>query len=379
MRRLLLLVVVAGCGAGPDDLFILSGRTVGTDGAPLDGVDVTASRIRYWPLQDPLRTVQTADGGQFSFDLVRAEIESLSRESLWLTHVEARFPSGAEVWTDLALYPPQLRLPALYDWNPGFSVDDAGVVDFEPIVPAGRDCSGLPEGGHIAHAVIVTDEHGMLWQESDLLARLGADDAGVAVDSLEPRQIALHPDVLEDGVVWLGMEAKRFGCLIIAGGGLGGAEVHVIETRWRSDEVRSVAGKRKPASRGAACTGVRAGLCPLTDGSATAFLLARPTLRFQLQLKEPANVSSVVLRNLVTPYDLARVSRIEVHAGGDSLTVRIPDEQVTLYDAIVLEEEAIGRVDWKRIELPRPLARAQEIEIELDVPAVQLGEISLFE
>ncbi len=379
MRRALLLVVLAGCGASPDDLFILSGRTVGADGAPLDGVDVTAARIRFWPMQETLRTVQSADGGQFSFELVRAEIESLSRENLWFTRVEASFPSGAQTWTDLALYPPQLKIPTLYDWPPGFTVVDGGVVAFTPIAPVGRDCTGLPETGYLAHAVVVTDEHGQRWQQSDLLARHPGPDAGLAFATFEARPIVLHPDVLEDGPLSLSMEAKRFGCFVIAGGGVGGAEAHIIETHWRNPTVRFIAGTRRPASRGAACPEVRAGICPVTDASSAPFLLPRPMLRFRLTLRDAAAIQSVVLRNVITPYDLPHIARLELRAGGDEQIVHVPNEQVTLTEAIALDDDTIGRVDWKHIVLPRPLAKAQEIELELDTPVLQLGEISLFE
>lgn len=370
MRRALLIVLLAACGEGPDDLFVISGQTASPDGSGLGGVQVSVFRSRPED-QMQLRSTVTPDGGAFSFDLVRAEVESLSSDDVWWTQVWAQFSSGTIAWTELAWYPQRVELPPFYDWRPGVTID-GGVVRFTPIVPADGECEGR---SRVVHAVTLSTSQGTLWEQSDVLARPAADGGTL----LERAPIVLTDDMLEDGLVTFSLRAKRVDC-DAPFPGLRDAPPYRLTTSWWGAAHGSLTGTRRAVSRGARCPEVSpSGGCHLTDGSMNFTGLPRPTTRFRLELAAPASIRTVLLRFAVSPLDLPPATSLTARAGGDELTVPLSSAQVVLDDATGLGDGSTGRVEWTRVVLPRALRPSPSVELELDTPLVQLGELSLFE
>jgi hypothetical protein len=390
-RRALALLLAAACGPGPDDLFVVGGRVLSQRFEPLDAVPVSVSRTLSdgcAPDGELLHRERSADGGLFSFDLLRVEVQAIYRGGVICTRLQADYPSGAAAWADFYTFPSQLTLPDFNDWAPHFSVDPDGGVSFVPVIPEDRplaQCSGnFPTQETVVHAVEVRIvDGGTLWEQSDHLNHIEVVDAGSTViivkEELEPVVLELPPDVLEDAPVELTLEAKRLGCIGVTGnlGGLGLAQPYEVITRWSNPERVRAQGTRRPVSRGARCAGFVAD-CPLTDGDPTPISLREPTNDFRLTLAAPALVRTIVLRGVQEANGRPPNTQLSVRVGMQSVTVDLLEDQEGLDDLVFLSDGQYATRDWRRVVLPAALGPSTDVALELNRDIVRIGEISLF-
>lgn len=388
-RGLLTAVLAAAlstCGQSPDDLFVLGGRTVSETGAPLDGIPIQATRKYGGACNDGSRLKETtsADGGLFSFDFVRVEVQSLSEATTTCVRVGAAFESGAQAWTDMYFFPNRLVLPDFSDWRGGLSFNDAGVPRFTPVLPESapmKTCEGnFPKREERIHGLVARSDGGSVWETSDRVLRFSVDDAGVVLgETYEPYTMQLTPETLEDFDVDVSLQAKRLGCVEVSGGGsLGMPGPFVTHTRWASAGTVRARGTKRPVSRGARCDDFL-GACPLTDGSPLAAELPRPMNQFRIRLTRPASISAIVIRNGLTDTGLVPNPALSIRVGTDSLTVPLAGLPDVLDQIQFLEDGSSVRRTWLYVPLPRPVGDGVTVELELDRVFFRLGEISLFE
>ncbi len=385
MLLLLLLVLVASCGQGPDDLFIVSGRTVTAAGEPLPGVPITATRSRDVNCGEGrrLRDQPSGDGGVFSFDFVRAEIQQLGEVTATCSRLAADFPSGTRVWTDLAFFPYRLQLPEWSDWSPSLTLDDAGVPHFAPAVEPSTlaQCRGtFPERELVSHGLVARAGGALAWEQTDTVLRLDTPDGGVVPESsYAPVPLVLPPEALEDFDVGVTVGAKRLGCVDVAGGGaLGAPGPFQVTTRWSSPGEVRLKGRLTPASRGATCDRMPQP-CALTDGSLEPVVFTEPTNRFTLRLPQPARVRALAFRGGLVDV-LLRTEEVSVRAGSDAVTVRFDGGMPeSLDDLFFLDDGTPLRRAHRLVVLERPLGPASVIELETTRTFHQLSELSLFE
>ncbi|MBK7857083.1 MAG: hypothetical protein IPJ65_00405 [Archangiaceae bacterium] len=392
-RAWFFVLLAAGCGASPDDLFVIGGRVVSRLGAGLDGVPVTVTRTLSAECGDgqQLHQQRTADGGLFSFDLLRVEVSPFYRGGFMCTRLGTGFEaSGTTVWSDFYAFPNALTLPDFNDWSPGFSVAADGGVQFEPVVPEGTSlepCAGnFPARETVVHAIRARVDGGLWWEQSDHQSALRvSDDGGVGPSAVGlsylPVPLELPPEVLEDRAVELNLEAQRLGCVKVAGNGAGPglAEPYEVVTRWSSTEKVLAQGHTVPVSRGARCLGLSFNPCPLTDGSPAPFELPETTNNLRLRLPYPAAVRVIVLRGAEVETGASSRLQLTIRSGDDTLTVQDDTSQVALDSIVFIDAERALQRDWRRIVLPRPMQYSDDIELELNRNFVRLGEVSLFE
>lgn len=385
MRRALVLLLCA-CGAGPDDLFVIGGRTTSMLGEGLDGVPVTALRQQGGGCSrgKVLRGVDSADGGLFSFDFIRVEVQSLSGETSTCVRLQADFESGAAAWTDMYFFPNRLTLPDFTDWRGGLAIEDGGVPRFTPVLPAEtalNDCRGnFPPREEVLHGLVARLDGGIAWETTDRTVRYELDDAGSTVKQIyEPVPLLLRPEALEDFTLDVTLEAKRYGCFEVSGGGsLGMPGPFVTHTHWASPGTVRVQGRMLPVSRAARCDDFP-DPCSLTDGRPGAVILPRPMNNFRIRLARSARIRAILIRDALTDSPGPTVDEVSIRVGTDSLTETIVasprhlDEIEFVGDGIPLERH------WLYIPLSREVGLGSTVELEFSRVFFRLGEISLFE
>jgi len=379
------LFLLAACGAGPDDLFIVSGRTVTRDGEPLSGVRISADRQRGCreSLSTPLRDTRSGDGGSFSFDFIRVEVSSLSEDVALCTRVKAHFPSGAEVWTTTGFLPYRLQLPDWNDWTASLSLDDGGVPRFDRVLDEGglTECRGsFPDREVVEHGLTARAASGTAWEVTDHVLQRSVPDGGVSpLTTYVKVPISLPPEALEDFAVDVSAEARRIGCVeVIGSDSLGAPGPYQLVTRWSSPGSVPLRGQLTPASRGATCDDLQEP-CFLTDGDLEPRLFDPMRQTFTLRLQRPARVRAIALRGGLM--DISFVpEEISVRAGSDAMRLR-PDGGTpdALDDIVILPSGALARRAFRLYVLDRPLAASSVIELEAQPAFYGLAEISLFE
>ncbi|MBL8956106.1 MAG: hypothetical protein JNK82_35360 [Myxococcaceae bacterium] len=383
MKRALFLLLMS-CGAGPDDLFVVGGRTLTRAGEGQPDVPLSVTRVRGCRDEAATRLRESAsgDGGEFSFDFVRVEVQSLSDETPICTRVEAAYPGGARVWSRLSFLPYRLQLPDFTDWQANLTLD-GGVPQLTRAVDEQTltECRGtFPEREVVEHGVTVRTSTGLAWEATDHVLKNVVRDGGFTVQTVyEPVPLELPPEALEDFDVEVTAEAKRIGCVDVAGGGnLGLPGPFQVNTRWASPGTLKLRGTEPAASRGGRCDDLPEP-CPLTDGSLEPVLFAEPTNRFTLRFDRPVSVRAVAFRGGLTDYTL-RAEELSVRAGSDATTVR-PDggEPDSLDDLAYVPNGELARRSYRLFVLDRRLLPATVIELETTRTFFGLAEISLFE
>ena len=390
MRRALAAVLLLACGEGPDDLFVVGGRTLSASGLGLDGVPVNATRNIGGNCDEhgtPMRGVESEDGGQFSFDFIRVEVQSLVDAEPICVRLTAGFPSGAQAWSNLQYFPNRLTLGDLRDWQAGLAVDDAGVASVMPVVPQGQttSCRGtFPSTEVVVHGLVARFDGGIAWEQTDTVLRreLITSNDGITRFALRYAQVPLQlqPEALEDFTFDVAAEAKRIGCVEVSGGGsLGAPGPYQVVTRWRSPGRVTVRGVLTPVSRGARCDGLGAP-CALTDGVPHAVTLPRPTNRFTLRLAREAKIRAVVFRDALVDTSLLSAEELSVRNGSDARIARLDAGTPDPLDEIVFLEngDPARRVFWVFV-LDEPVGPGAVVELELARSFYRLGELSLFE
>ena len=293
MRRLalgLISVVISGC-FNPDDLFPVHGRVVSVDG--VEGLTVEVLRDSNTTLGaptceqgTPFKTTTTDAEGKFSFDLFRAQTQSLSGRGLHCFRVRVTFPSGATARTDLPAIGGEVNLPDFTDWRAAPRLE-AGLVRFTPV----RDLAEAEDAGQrISHRLeFLIADGGLAWRAEDQVV----DPTG-QISGLFTQQLRFDEARLEDFSGQLRLSALVPG--VRSEAPVFGEDSSSV---WlEAAEKVSLTGTKAPLSRGLPCDSV-ATPCPLTDGDlAQVELGVRQSL--SLEFRTEVDAGTLVLRGLQT-------------------------------------------------------------------------------
>lgn len=290
MKRLALALIAAlisGC-FNPDDIFPVHGSVASPDG--VEGVTVELLRDSSTTLGaptceqgTPFKTTTTDAEGKFSFDLFRAQTQSLSGRGLHCFRVQVKFPSGATARADLPAIGGELTVPGFTDWRASPRLE-AGEFRFTPVT----DLAEAEDAGQlIGHRLdFVTMDGGLAFRAEDVIADLGGQfqrqPLRFGAEAIEDFAGALHltalvPAVREEGVSFRGES---------------------VAVWLEAAEKLPIAGTALPQSRGLPCPSV-AQPCPLTDGQLEPVeLLVRQSV--SLDFPGEIDAGALVLRGLQT-------------------------------------------------------------------------------
>lgn len=383
MRRLalgLISVLISGC-FNPDDIFPVHGSVVSPDG--VEGLTVELLRDSSTTLGaptceqgTPFKTTTTDAEGRFTFDLFRAQTQSLSGRGLHCFRVQVTFPSGATARTDLPAIGSEVNLPAFTDWRAAPRLE-GGLFRFEPVT----DLVEAEDAGQlIGHRLeLLTTDGGLAWRAEDMVTdpvgqffrtTLRFDDARLEDFSGALRLTALVPGVRSDAPVF-------------------GEDSSAV---WlQAAETVALTGTQVPLSRGLPCDSV-ATPCPLTDGDlAQVELGVRQSLSFEFPSEVDAG--TLVLRGLQTlsptfgvqffAADGGRVQALSFAGPLDELEVLAPfglieSNSVTvrpLRDGGVM----LGDVPARYVALPvTPVAPITRVVLRFSAGVQELAEFSVY-
>lgn len=389
--KALTLLLLCACGPGPDDLFVLAGSTLSPTLAPIDGVPLSVTRDFEGTCGNGtvLHHTTSADGGLFAFDLIRIEVIPLYRDGVVCVRAQADFESGTRVWNDLLGFPPDLVLPGMNDWSPGFTLAADGTPAFSPVLPAGTpleacETTTLAAREDVFHGLVVTADSGVLWEESERVLRPNPD--GGFGSSSESVAVALEPEELEDAQALVQLEAKRVGCLEPVAGFAPGIRLpYQVTTHWAGPSRVRRDGARVPVSRGAACAELPVP-CPLTDGRLVPYAFEAPRDEVVFTLPRSAAIRTLVFRGGVVGFEGGEgpfePRTLTVSAGGETRTVMLETTPLAMHDAVLVKSGGFqfgARPLFQKVVLPVALPASSTVTLTFNRTLLQLAEVSLFE
>lgn len=303
---LALLIALSGC-LNPDDIFPLRGRVDSVDG--LAGLTVEllrdpkeSKRSARCDGARPFKTTTTDAEGNFSFDVFRAEVESVSHLGEFCFRVQAQFPSGARAWTDLSGIKQEVTLATLRDWHSGLFVD-GGVLQFSPPLPLAEAKDAGVIISHRAQFETTTGE--LAWQADDDFSPVGGPRIERRALEFDSRRAeAFSGAVKLTALVFEPVPPSNLRPFRNAGSW----------PLWLSAaDTLAVSGGPISLSRGLPCPDVGTP-CPLTDGLLTSIDLGgRRSLSFELQ--DATAVSAIVVRGLQAQGPMVGVALFDADGG----------------------------------------------------------------
>lgn len=283
---LLAVLLLPGC-ANPDDIFEVRGGLRSVD--PVAGLEVALKRDApgafggcLGDASRPFKTASAGADGGFSFEVFRAQAQSLTRASAFCFRAEVAFPSGSTARLDFTGLAGPLDLAPMRDWRPAMHLD-GGVLAFEPAMPVPAALPGVGSGQLTHRLQVWTADGGLVWQADDQVL--------TTVDRLP---LVLDGPRLEDFAGTARLSAFALELPQVDPLHLGPPVTFAGNTFMSAGQGLAVAGKVTPPSRGLPCPALGSP-CPLTDGDLTPVRL-RDTTTLTLHLPVARQVSAVVLR-----------------------------------------------------------------------------------
>jgi hypothetical protein len=310
MRALALvsLVVLGGC-FNPDDIFPLKGTVESV--APVEGQVVRLLRSttagNFGPCTGsdakPFKETVAAADGRYSFDVFRAQAQSLTNFSSSCFRVEATFASGSQAWSAFTLSG-ETEVAPLRDWRAHPRVE-ADVLVLDPPFPypmAAMDPSEQVTTLDL-RGQLFTADGGLVWQVDDQLIPL---DGGAAERVPMPLEGYALEDFASSVKATAFINEPRMSGVLSFGDS-------VFSTTLVAGEPLVLQGTKTPVSRGAACSSVTTP-CPLTDGELT---VVEVDFREALTIDwgEDKPVSALVLRGVETGLPGLQVTFTQVDGG----------------------------------------------------------------
>jgi hypothetical protein len=386
MRALLLAafaLVASGC-FNPDDIFPVAGVVRSVDGVEGQVVALlrqpTAGTCDQETLAVPFKQATTDGGGDYGFEVFRAQSQSLTTMGSFCFRVTTTFDgSGSQAYSDLNRITQQLTLPPLRDWHANV-VLDGGVLQFDPAIAYPDDVS--LDGGPLTtldhRAELLTDTGTIIWRTDDWFPN---PDGGVNL-----REPMVFDELrLEDFVAKVHLSARLVEpdppTLDIAAR-------TTSTTNLRAGQLVPLTGIRVPLSRGLPCPEL-ATPCPLTDGDAAYFTLSTTTLT--LVLPTPAPLTAIVLRGVETASPVVGLVLTQDDGGVQHLSHQLPLSVEDLRaaggggggpprrrDGGVPTMTLPAITTWSVVRLDGG-ANISRVELGFPEPVTKVGEISLFQ
>jgi hypothetical protein len=287
-RAVIFMSVIAASGCfNPDDIFPLHGQVVSAGG--VEGLEVQLLRAQEAEITGacesefkPFKTTTTDADGNFTFEVFRAQTQSLGQRGFFCFRVRVTFGSGTVAETDLQAVAGETQLSKFYDWQPNARLENGVVVLTPPF-----DVNAV-DGGTLTQRTNFETDGGLAWVVDD-----------VYFDSFTQTPLPARPMPFgeleaEDFVGELTFDAVAGERLDDGIGVFGGFSFNAV--RITPAQRIAVTGTRTPLSRGATCSAL-ATPCPLTDGLLEPVELgARSALTIDLGTAK--QVSNVVFREL---------------------------------------------------------------------------------
>ncbi|MFT3839204.1 MAG: hypothetical protein QM723_19640 [Myxococcaceae bacterium] len=399
MRQLLAAaaLLLCACPEDPDEILHFSGTVTRSDAVtPLDGVKVALLRSSDGNCTDeqPWHEATTADGGHWSLDFFRGEIQPgyISNDTAGLTRrcvtTHAQFTSGADTNFISGSFDPLTVAPVMFEWQTPIALD-GGVVVFTPLVPPEKlaeidAAETLYENG-IQHEVQVKVGGRQIWKSSDL--RYDFSNIQSTPDITPTVRVPMNvPDrVIEDFDAELDLVARANRKLSYPSSSVETTHDTPVQVNHLPANVLKVKHTGVPLTRGLSCAPL-ASPCPLTDGVLDPIDFDAGVNGFVFDLRSPSKVEWIVLRD--ANVDLASLTpQLDLMDDAGTVIESLQPQEIPPDDDL-----GVYLLDWRKFANgPQVLTSAPIVQWSVDggvpassvrltfgAPVTRASELSLF-